>query len=154
MKHSMIKTIVSSAVLSIALGVSAMNTQAYTYGTASSTAPNVSQLSVKAKNQDVSGGTITAKKIVADANGWMVVHRTDGKKPGPVVAHAPLKAGTNKNVTGILTEKVKKGEKLMVMLHSEASGKSTGIFEYTLGAKEDGPIKVDGKLVMQIIEAI
>jgi len=149
MKHSIMKTIISSAILSITLGTGTLHAQSY----GSSDAP-ISKLSVKAKNQDVSSGTITAKKIVANANGWMVVHRTDGKKPGPVVAHAPLKAGTNKNVTGILTEEVKKGEKLMVMLHAEAGGKSTGIFEYTLGAKEDGPIKVNGKLVMQIIEAI
>jgi hypothetical protein len=39
------------------------------------------------------------------------------------------------------------------MLHGEAGGMKTGIFEYTLGAKEDGPIKVDGKLVMDVITA-
>ncbi len=150
MKHSTIKTIISSAILAIALGGGVAHAQSY----GSDDSGKSSKLSVKAKNQDVSGGTITAKKITSAVNGWMVVHRTDGKKPGPVVAHAPLKAGVNKNVTGILTEEVKKGEKLMVMLHAEAGGKSTGIFEYTLGAKEDAPVKVDGKLVMQIIEAI
>ena len=41
----------------------------------------------------------------------------------------------------------------MLMLHGEKGGNSTGIFEYTLGAKEDGPVKVDGKLVMDIITA-
>jgi hypothetical protein len=30
---------------------------------------------------------------------------------------------------------------------------STGVFEYTLGAKEDGPIRIDDKLVMQVITA-
>ena len=151
MKFSPIKTIISSAILSVALGGTMANAQSY--GAYASEQPS-SKLSVKAKNQDVSSGTVTAKKIVADANGWMVVHRTDGKKPGRVVAHAPVKAGVNKDVTGILTEKVNKGEQLMVMLHSEAGGNSTGIFEYSLGAKEDGPIKADGKLVMQIIKAI
>ncbi len=29
----------------------------------------------------------------------------------------------------------------------------TGVFEYSLGAKEDGPVKVDGKLVMDIVRA-
>jgi hypothetical protein len=42
---------------------------------------------------------------------------------------------------------------LMLMLHSEAGGMKTGIFEYTLGAKEDGPIRVDGNLVMAVIAA-
>mgnify|MGYP003680234310 CR=1 FL=1 len=32
-------------------------------------------------------------------------------------------------------------------------GMKTGVFEYTLGAKEDGPVRVDGKLVMTVITA-
>ncbi len=112
------------------------------------------QLSVAGNDQDVSGGTVTASKIVAAKNGWLVVHRTDqSMKPGPVVGHAPLKAGENENVTAILTEQVKAGDKLMLMLHGEDGGMKTGIFEYTLGAKEDGPVKVDGKLVMKVITA-
>ena len=112
-------------------------------------------LKVEGKNQDMSGGTVTADKIVAGENGWMVVHRIKKNgKPGPVVGHSPLKAGVNTNVTAILTGKVEKGEKVMLMLHAEKGGVETGIFEYTLGAKEDGPIKVDGSLVMQIVEAL
>jgi hypothetical protein len=110
-------------------------------------------LSVVGLDQDVSGGTVTASKIVAGQNGWLVVHRTDGMKPGPVVGHAPLKKGINTDVSAILTEPVAKNDKLMLMLHSEEGGTKTGIFEYTLGAKEDGPVRVDGKLVMQVITA-
>lgn len=111
-------------------------------------------LGVSATDQDVSGGTVTAEAITAGANGWLVVHRTeDGMKPGPVVGHAPLKKGENTNVTAILTEEVKSGEKLMLMLHGEDGGMKTGIFEYSLGAKEDGPVKVDDKLVMSVISA-
>lgn len=32
-----------------------------------------------------------------------------------------------------------------------AGGTKTGWFEYTLGAKEDGPTKPDGKLVIKVI---
>lgn len=110
-------------------------------------------MAVKGSDQVVSGGTVTASEIVSPSNGWLVVHRTDGKKPGPVVGHAPLKKGSNTDVTAILTEPVKPGEKLMLMLHGEKGGSKTGIFEYTLGAKEDGPVKHDGKLVMVIITA-
>ena len=112
------------------------------------------KLMVSGSDQNVSGGTVTPVKINAGANGWLVVHRVknDGK-PGPVVGHAPLKKGMNSNVTAILTEPVKKGEKLMLMLHGEEGGMKTGIFEYTLGAKEDGPVKVGGKLVMKVITA-
>lgn len=112
------------------------------------------KLVVKGADQDVSGGTVTTSEIVAGANGWLVVHRTDAAhKPGPVVGYAPLKKGMNANVHAILQEPVKKGDLLMLMLHGEAGGNRTGVFEYTLGAKEDGPIRVDGKLVMTVITA-
>ncbi|MGI3169763.1 DUF7282 domain-containing protein [Pseudooceanicola sp. C21-150M6] len=109
---------------------------------------------VEGMDQDVSGGTVTASKIDAPENGWMVVHRTDAEmKPGPVVGYAPIKMGENMDVAAILTEEVASGDMLMLMVHSEAGGMKTGVFEYTLGAKEDGPIKPDGKLVMSVITA-
>lgn len=112
------------------------------------------EIAVDGGDQDMSGGTVTASSVMAAANGWLVVHRTDDSgKPGPVVGHAPIKAGENGDVTAILTEPVKPGEKLMLMVHGEDGGMKTGIFEYTLGAKEDGPVRVDGKLVMKVITA-
>lgn len=109
---------------------------------------------VMAENQSVANGIVSAAKITTAENGWLVVHRTDADmKPGIVVGHAPLREGENTDVVAILTEEVKTGEMLMLMVHSEAGGMSTGIFEYTLGAKEDGPIKVDGNLVMNVIAA-
>lgn len=109
---------------------------------------------VSAMDQDMSGGSVTAQSVKTEANGWMVVHRTDSAmKPGPVVGYAPLKAGANTDVTAILQEHVTAGEMLMLMVHSESGGTKTGHFEYTLGAKEDGPIKIDGNLVMAIVTA-
>jgi len=109
---------------------------------------------VMATDQDVSGGTVTAESIVAPANGWLVVHRTDASMaPGPVIGHAPLREGTNMEVTAILTEDVAPGDMLMLMVHGEDGGMMTGGFEYTLGATEDGPIRVDGDLVMTTITA-
>ncbi|GAA3945991.1 DUF7282 domain-containing protein [Allohahella marinimesophila] len=111
-------------------------------------------MAVSGSDQDMSGGTVTADSVTAAQNGWLVVHRTDkGMKPGPVVAYAPLKKGENSDVSAILTESVKSGEMLMLMLHAEEGGTKTGVFEYTLGAKEDGPVKVDGKLVMAVVAA-
>jgi hypothetical protein len=84
----------------------------------------------------------------------MVVHRTDASMaPGVVVGYAPLREGENIDVAAILTEEVAPGDMLMLMVHSEAGGNATGIFEYTLGAPEDGPIRVDGDLVMTIVTA-
>ena len=109
---------------------------------------------VTGSDQDVSGGTVAAESIISAANGWLVVHRTDADmKPGPVIGHAPVRAGETTDVVAILTEEVKSGEMLMLMLHGEEGGMATGSFEYTLGAKEDGPIKIDGNLVMSVITA-
>jgi hypothetical protein len=109
---------------------------------------------VEATDQDVSNGVVSAEKVVAGENGWLVVHRTDAEmKPGPVVGYAPLRAGENTDVAAILQEEVKPGDMLMLMVHSEAGGMTTGVFEYTLGAKEDGPIKPDGNLVMKVVAA-
>jgi len=109
---------------------------------------------VEAMDQSVANGVVSAAKVSAPANGWLVVHRTDAEmKPGPVVGHAPLRAGETADVAAILTEPVAPGEMLMLMVHSEEGGAQPGIFEYTLGAAEDGPIKPDGKLVMTVITA-
>jgi len=109
---------------------------------------------VEAKDQNVSNGIVSASMIKADANGWMVVHRTGADmKPGPVVGYAPLRMGENYDVAAILQEPVTSGDMLMLMVHAEAGGMADGVFEYTLGAKEDGPIKIDGKLVMKVITA-
>ncbi|MBO6541523.1 MAG: hypothetical protein JJ969_19230 [Rhizobiaceae bacterium] len=109
---------------------------------------------VTASDQDMSDGTVTADKVMADANGWLVIHRTgDDMKPGPVIGYAPLKAGENTDVAAILQEEVASGDKLMLMIHGEDGGMSTGVFEYTLGAKEDGPVRVDGNLVMTVVSA-
>lgn len=109
---------------------------------------------VMASDQSVENGVVSADTVVAGENGWLVVHRTDADmKPGPVVGYAPLRAGENADVAAILTEEVKPGEMLMLMVHAETGGMMTGAFEYTLGAKEDGPIKVEDKLVMTVVAA-
>lgn len=109
---------------------------------------------VTASDQDVSNGIVSADSVTANENGWLVVHRTDSEmKPGPVVAHAPIRAGVTEDVAAILTEEVAAGDMLMLMVHSEAGGSETGVFEYTLGATEDGPIRVDDNLVMTTVTA-
>lgn len=107
---------------------------------------------VDAADQSVANGVVSAETVMAGQNGWLVVHRTgEDMKPGPVVGHAPLREGENVDVAAILTEEVAAGDKLMLMIHGEEGGMETGIFEYTLGAKEDGPVRVDDKLVMTVI---
>lgn len=110
---------------------------------------------VTAEDQSVADGTVTAQSITAAENGWLVVHRTDADMtPGPVVGHAPIRKGETADVAAILTEPVAPGDMLMLMIHAERGGEQTGIFEYTLGAQEDGPIRVNGDLVMRVITAL
>ncbi|WP_205408810.1 DUF7282 domain-containing protein [Vibrio palustris] len=117
-------------------------------------AGHMMDVGVYSHDQDVSHGTVTADMIKSETNGWLVVHRTDkNMKPGPVVGYAPLKMGENYDVSAILTEEIESGDMLMLMLHSEAGGKKMGVFEYTLGAKEDGPVRSHGKLVTSVITA-
>ena len=66
---------------------------------------------------------------------------------------APPRVSRLTDVAAILSEPVASGDKLMLMVHGEDGGMKTGGFEYSLGAKEDGPVKVDGKLVMTVITA-
>ncbi|MEF2553501.1 hypothetical protein VQ042_19440 [Aurantimonas sp. A2-1-M11] len=110
--------------------------------------------SVTGSDQDVSGGIVSAEAVTAAQNGWLVVHRTDQEMaPGPVVGYAPIRQGTTNDVAAILQEDVASGDMLMLMVHAEDGGTQTGVFEYTLGATEDGPIRVDGDLVMTVITA-
>lgn len=130
-----------------ALSLSALSTAALADGHAM--APMV-----EAADQSVANGVVSAEKVVATDNGWMVVHRTDAEmKPGPVVGYAPLRGGENIDVAAILMEEVAPGEMLMLMVHGEDGGSVTGGFEYTLGAAEDGPIRIDGNLVMTVVTA-
>lgn len=134
--------------------IAGVTLSAIVLASASAFAASHATLMVEGSDQDVSGGSVTASKIVAAEDGWLVVHRTgDDMKPGPVVGHAAVKAGENMNITAPLDESVASGDKLMLMLHGETGGMKAGEFEYTLGAKEDGPVKVDGKLVMTVISA-
>ena len=135
------KTFVSTLALCVAATTA--------FGEAHAPAPTV-----EAADQSVGNGVVSADMVVATENGWMVVHRTDAEmKPGSVVGYAPLRAGDNVDVAAILTEEVAPGDMLMLMVHSEAGGMTTGGFEYTLGATEDGPIRVDDQLVMAVITA-
>lgn len=135
------KTFISAAALTV------LSTGAFAAGHAMAPA-------IEAMDQSVANGVVSADTVVAAENGWMVVHRTGADmKPGPVVGYAPLRMGENTDVAAILTEEVMSGDMLMLMVHSEAGGMMTGGFEYTLGATEDGPIRIDGELVMAVITA-
>ncbi len=137
----MIKTVTLSIALTVSAAVAFAAAHSMSHG-------------VEASDQSAANGIVRAQKVMAPASGWMVVHRTDPEmKPGPVVGYAPLREGENIDVAVILTEEIMAGDMLMLMVHGEDGGVANGDFEYTLGATEDGHIKVDGNLVMTTITA-
>lgn len=90
--------------------------------------------------------SVTVGSVKADKAGYIVVHRTDvtGKLPGPVVGHAPIKAGENANVMITLEKPAEPGSKLIVMLHEE--GNNDTKFDAA-----DKPVKSGGHVVQQIV---
>lgn len=95
--------------------------------------------SVTVNDQEVKDGTVTVAEVVAAQDGWMVIHAQKDGGIGPVIGHAPVKAGTNTDVvveidTGAATDT------LYAMLHIDAG--ETGTYEFP---GPDGPVVVDGK---------
>ena len=88
---------------------------------------------IDASDQSVSNGVVSAAKVVAPANGWLVVHRTDSEmKPGPVVGYAPVREGETSDVAAILTEEHANAPFSCVM-HCYSSGPDLAITALDLG---------------------
>jgi len=97
---------------------------------------------VTVKDQAVGNGTVTVRLVVSNGPGWIVIHADQGGKPGPVVGHAVVHNGRNRNVTvAVDTEKLT--DTLYAMLHTD-SGKM-GTYEFPNG---DPPVKNDGQIVV------
>jgi len=96
---------------------------------------------LKASPNAVSIGTVTA-----DKDGYVVVHRTDftGTLPGSVIGHAPVKAGSNAEVSVPLDQQQEAGTKLIVMLHEEGDGDTD--FDAA-----DKPVRANGAPVQQTV---
>ncbi|MGE0023417.1 MAG: hypothetical protein AB7S70_07295 [Hyphomicrobium sp.] len=96
---------------------------------------------LKASPTAVSIGTVTA-----DKDGYVVVHRTDftGTLPGSVIGHAPVKAGSNAEVSVPLDKQQEAGTRLIVMLHEEGDGDTD--FDAA-----DKPVRTNGTPVQETV---
>lgn len=96
---------------------------------------------------------VVVEKVVIPVDGWVVIHPSDaqGKFIEKDIGHAPVKAGTSRNVSVTLIEEVKDGAKLHVMLHEDTGAKGT--YEFGKVPKADGPILKDGKPVTEDFKA-
>ncbi|MFB6317324.1 hypothetical protein [Saccharicrinis sp. FJH54] len=115
--------------------------------------------SLDVSNQMVSQNLVMVSSITMNADGWVVVHKStaDGNVPiVPDIISEPvhLNAGTTDNV--LIPVKagtdLKDGESVYVMLHNDNG--SVGTYEFDGISGFDGPIAMDGSIVMKKIKLI
>ena len=98
---------------------------------------------ITASDQKAVNKSVTATSVEASKPGYLVVHEADatGTKAGKVIGTVAVKAGDNKSVAVPLTEEVKPGSKVILMLHEESN--ADGKFD-----EKDKPVMASGKPVM------
>ena len=69
------------------------------------------EASISVDDQKVKGKQVTVEKVVIPVDGWVVIHPSDAKGHfiEKDIGHAPVKAGSNSNISVTLTEDVKDG---------------------------------------------
>lgn len=99
--------------------------------------------------QTPDNGSVMIQKVVADQDGWVVIHRDNGNN-GPqvpeIIGKAQVSAGSNTDVSIMLDETVSDGEQLWAMLHVDDG--QTGEYEFNGAGTPDQPVTVDGDIVM------
>lgn len=82
--------------------------------------------------------TLVADSVLADENGFLVVHADGGNAPGPVIGYTPVRAGTNLNVEVALDVK---GITPVVwpMLHVDTG--EPRVYEFGTVEGADGPVR-------------
>jgi plastocyanin len=105
---------------------------------------------VDAVDQSVINNSIVVASVQADEDGWIVIHtNTPENRPGPVIGHAMVRKGENKDVRVMLSQAPAPGDKLWPMLHVDAG--RAGVYEFP-GA--DTPVRMDGQIVMMQITVL
>ena len=71
------------------------------------------------------GITVVVDEAVFKKNGYVVIHKEEGGAPGTVIGHSNmLLAGVQRDVRVTLTEEIKGGESVFVMLHDDDGDRS------------------------------
>ena len=94
--------------------------------------------------------TVTAYSVLAEVDGFIVIHSEADGKPGPVAGFAPVSAGINTNVVVELDADAVT-PRLWPMLHVDTG--EAGEYEFGTVEGADGPVAVDGNVVTFGIEA-
>ena len=107
--------------------------------------------SVTVSDQAVDG-SVTVESVVAEQEGFIVIHRADATGDAPLapssIGHAPVSTGDNADVAVTLDESVSEGDTLFAMLHVDSNG--NGVYEFGPNSTDvDTPVTVDGEVVVQ-----
>lgn len=103
--------------------------------------------SLEATDQVGATGSITVDKVVAPADGWIVVHKDAGGAPGARVGYKRVKGGTSSNIEVPLDTDMLSGQ-VFVALHADRGVEE--LFEFDMMDKlgsPDQPFFVDGEEV-------
>ncbi len=104
--------------------------------------------SISASDQSGDGSTVVVDEVTIEGGpGFVVVHLDEDGGPGPVLGHVDIPEGTSSNVTVTLDTGLDSSATVWPMLHLDAG--EVGVYEFP-GA--DGPVLVDGEVVMLPIE--
>ena len=88
--------------------------------------------------------TLVARTILAEVDGFLVVHAEADGGPGPVAGFAPVSAGINTNVMVELDPDVIT-PRLWPMLHVDTG--EAGVYEFGTVEGADGPVTVNGNVL-------
>ena len=97
------------------------------------------------------GKSIIVPSILLPQPGFIVVHRAQNYAPGKVIGYSTLlQAGEHTNSAIPLSESVKKGDQLYVMVHNDDN--SNGKLDYLTNSKLDAPgVDTNSQVVMTLI---
>ena len=104
---------------------------------------NVSIL--RAYDQFIQNDTFTAASVTLQQDGWLVIHSDANGKPGPVLGHERVLAGTTKNVQ-VTLDANGRTEVLWPMLHIDTG--TAGVYEFGTVAGADPPVVTRGVMAV------
>lgn len=99
---------------------------------------------VHAEDQFVADNTVTVQHVIAQQDGFIVIHSGDRSGPGPVLGFAPVTAGINTDVVVTLEGDVTPF--VWPMLHVDDG--TMGEYNFGTVEGEDGPVVIDGAVAM------
>ncbi|MGJ3239134.1 MAG: DUF7282 domain-containing protein [Anaerolineae bacterium] len=94
--------------------------------------------------------SVMAESVVSEGEGWLVIHADNDGAPGPVIGQTLVNAGTNLDVV-VEVDPAGVTPVLFPMLHVDTG--EAGVYEFGTVEGADGPVTVDGNVVVFPINA-